>query len=61
MKKDCSGRTRAGNSDKLSDTGRARAWAFWARAWLGPKFKARAAVLISLMNNFHHYLLTTFF
>ncbi len=31
-----SGRTRAGNSDKLSDMGRARAWASRARAGLGP-------------------------
>ncbi len=37
-KKTGSGRTRAENSDKLSDTGRARAWASWARAGLGPIF-----------------------
>ncbi len=36
--------TWAGNSDKLSDTGRARAWASQARVGLGPKFEARAGL-----------------
>ncbi len=43
-KRRAQGRTRAGNSDELSDTGQARAWASRARTRLGPKFEARAGL-----------------
>ncbi len=43
-KKTGSGRTRAGNSEKLSDTNQARAWASRAKAGLGPKSEARAGL-----------------
>ncbi len=52
-KKMGSGRTQAGNSDKLSVKGRARAWASRAKAGLGLKFEARAGLYSSLFITAH--------
>ncbi len=53
-----SGQARAGNSDKLSDTGRARAWASRARVGLGPKFEARVGLYLKkIKGSFINYYL----